>query len=385
MKTGGKAVRQGMRKQDLGVWLLALGTAALGAALLGRSQAAAEGARLGLAACGTTLIPALFPFLALSVFVAATPVSDLLTGPVGKLTGALYGAPRVLGPAVLLSWIGGYPAGAKVLAEQLEQGVISPEDAELALCFCVNSGPAFMTGVVGAGVFGSASAGLGLFGCQLLAGAVGGRLMLRGRRFSPLALAGGGRQGRREPLSAALVRSVTGAAASMLAMCAFVVFFSTLAALLRACGVLPAASGVLSALSGGILTPRGAEGLLTGMLEVCGGSTMAGSLPPEQAALALPFVLSFSSLSVICQVASCFPPGRLKMGMFLRSRFLHGLLTAALASPWLWQRARTAGAFASGSHVLAGDGRTAAGTVCLLGMCAILFLTIEGRGEQPPR
>ena len=43
------------------------------------------------------------------------------------------------------------------------------------------------------------------------------------------------------------------------------------------------------------------------------------------------------------------------------------------------------GASAVLCRAVSGDGRTAAGTVCLLGMCAILFLTIEGRGEQPPR
>ena len=368
---------KGVGKQAL---LLTLGTAALGAGLVIWPQAAAEGARQGLSACGAILIPALFPFLALSVFAASTRVADLLTGPVGGAARALYGAPGTLAPAVLLSWIGGYPAGAKAMAELMERDRISSQDAELALCFCVNSGPAFMTGVVGAGIFGSAAVGLGLFGCQLAAGVVTGRILLRGKSFSPLTRET--TQSRRgSPLAEALVRSVTGAASSMVAMCAFVVLFSAVAAVLRAAGLLTWGAAALSRASGGWLTEQGGECLLTGMLEVCGGSAAAASLPPGQAALVLPFMLSFGSLSVIFQVLSCFPGGRVKAGPFLRSRILHGLLTEALAAPWLWRRAGTAEAFASGSAVLAADGRSAAGTLCLLGMCAVLFLTIEGTGR----
>ena len=375
-----------MAKHGRKALLLTLGTAALGGGLLIWPQAAAEGARQGLSACGSILIPALFPFLALSVFAASTTAADLLEGPVGAAARLLYGAPKKLAPAVLLSWIGGYPAGAKAMSQLLERDRITPEDAELALCFCVNSGPAFLSGVVGAGIFGSPAVGMGLFGCQLAAGVITGRLLLWGKTFSCAAQEKV--QTRRGlPLAEALVRSVTGAASSMVAMCAFVVIFSAAAGVLRAAGLLMWGAEALSTATGGWLTPQGGECLLTGMLEVCGGSAAAAALPLRQAALVLPFMLSFGSLSVIFQVLSCFPAGRIKAGPFLWSRLLHGLLTEALAAPWLWMRAGTAEAFASGSAVLAEDSHAVAGSLCLLGMCAILFLTIEGTasGREVPR
>ena len=46
----------------------------LGAALLiGYAPAAAEGAMRGLSACGRVILPAVFPFLAVSVFLAGAP------------------------------------------------------------------------------------------------------------------------------------------------------------------------------------------------------------------------------------------------------------------------------------------------------------------------
>ena len=364
-----------MKKNTMKAALLLLGGCGMAVLLLWQYRAAAEGAKAGLAACGNVLIPALFPFLALSVIIGGSSAGKILSAPVGVLGKLLYGAPKRLGAAILLSWIGGYPAGAKVLAEQLEHGDITPQDAEKALCFCVNSGPAFMTGVVGGAVFGSATVGLGIFGCQLVAGVLTARLMLWKTPFAtelphlPKHM--------EEPFASLLVRAVTGASASMIAMCAFVVFFTTLTAILQACGVLGAAAGVLSTITGGILTVEGAKCLLAGLLEICGGSAAAVSLLPRQAALVLPFLLSFSSLSVICQVSACFPAGCVPLGRFFRSRLLHGLLTQALALPWLWPLTDTTQTFASGNNVFYGDASTAVGTLCLLGMCSILFLTLE--------
>ena len=54
--------------------LLAAWTACA-ALLLAFSAQAGEGARQGLSACGSVIIPSLFPFMALASFAAATPVS----------------------------------------------------------------------------------------------------------------------------------------------------------------------------------------------------------------------------------------------------------------------------------------------------------------------
>ncbi len=363
---------------------MAVGGLLLGAGLLVWPQTAAEGARQGLTACGAVLIPSLFPFLVLSGLVASGGGMSVLTLPAGWLGRFLYRAPGSLGGAVLLSWIGGYPAGAKVLAQLLEEEKITPEDAEMALCFCVNSGPAFMTGVVGTGIFGSPAVGLGLFGCQLAAGAITGRVLLRKRKFSSLALRRNVLSDKKEPGAAVLVRSVSGAASAMMGICAFAVFFSALGGVLEGCGLLAASGEVLSALSGGRLSPGGACALVRGMLEICSGSAAAMELPPTQAVLILPFLLSFGGLSVLCQIAACFPPGKVKMGLFFRARVIHGMLTQLLAAPWLLARCAAVGAYAAGGRVLTGDGTTAAGTVCLLGMCAILFLTLEGEELPPP-
>ena len=139
-------------KQRTKDFLLVLGWGGGAAALLFCSPSVGEGVRQGLAVCAAIMIPSLFPFLILSDFLGHTRIGVLLERPLGGLMARLYRCPKELAPAILMSWVGGYPAGARVLAGMVERGALSQEDAGLALTFCVNSGPAFLAVVVGAGV-----------------------------------------------------------------------------------------------------------------------------------------------------------------------------------------------------------------------------------------
>lgn len=361
-------------KRKLGDLVLAAACGGIALALLFCSPAAGEGIRQGLAVCASVMIPSLYPFLILSDFVARTRLGRLLERPLGGVAERLYRCPRALAPAILMSWIGGYPAGARVLAGMAERGVLTREEAGRALTFCVNSGPAFLAAVVGAGVFGSPRWGLFLFACQLAAGAAAGRLLCRGYRWRRL---DAGKERGYLPPAAGFVGAVTSATGGMLSICAFVLVFSALSRLLAGWGLLGAWGEGLSRLTGGILTPGGAVCFLTGLLEVGGGCALAQGLPPGQGALALPFVLSFSSLSVICQLAACFGETGVDGGLLFRARVLHGGLTLLLAGPVLWARFSAAPAM-TGQPVLAPGSGGLLWALCVMAMVTILCTAVEG-------
>lgn len=347
------------------------------AVLLLCSASVGEGIRRGLAVSASVMIPSLFPFLILSDFVGRTRAGRMLEGPLGGVAEWVYRLPRQLAPALLMSWIGGYPAGVRVLAGMAERGTVSREDAEAAMACCVNSGPAFLVTVAGVGVFGAPGWGLWLFGCQLLAGAVTGRLLCRRR----IRIREGGRQGPL-PASAGLVQAVASGTGGMLSICAFVVVFSALTQVLEDSGLLAFFGGRLSGLTGGILTPAGAACLGTGLLEIGGGCARAQSLPLGQGALVLPFLLSFGSCSVICQLSACFGERPAAPGRILTARLVHGALTELLAAPLLWRRfAAVSAAALAGRPVLAPGSGGLLGALCMAAMCCILFSAIgEGRG-----
>lgn len=345
--------------------------------LLAAAPAVTVGVRQALTVCGSVLIPSLFPFMVLAALLPATAAGQLAAAPFRLVARFFYGVPGVVAPAILMSWLGGYPAGAKVLAVLVEQKKISPQNAGKALCFCVNSGPAFLVTVVGAGVFGSPLIGLKLFACQIVAGMLAGRLLLWRGGIGPVPVfcKTGGVQ---KPFADTLVAAVTSAAAAMVSVCAFVLLMAAVQAVVTRLGAAEGLAALLWRLSCGYLTPDGARALVLGMLEICGGCTLAGGLAPQQALSILPFLLSFGGLSVICQVLGMVGGQGIPTGRFLVSRLLHGVFTQLLAYPLLKSSCTAASVGLMTNPALHQTPTTLPGVVLLLALCGMLCLTVEG-------
>ena len=146
----------------------------------------------------------------------------------------LYGISGAGASALFIGLTGGYPAGAAYIAELEISGAVTPREAERLLAFCNNSGPAFLVGAVGVGVFHSVRAGLLLYAVHIAAALLTG-LFFRGR-FSP----------RGDPPvfldsadpAAALTQAVRRSVTAILNVCGFVVFFSVLLAVRKAAAAL---------------------------------------------------------------------------------------------------------------------------------------------------
>ena len=142
---------------------LALGLLAVMAGLLAASETAAQAVREGLALCGGSVIPALFPFLVVSRLFVATGSAAVLGRLLAPLTRRMLGISGPGGTAVLLGLLGGYPVGAQTAGELARTGAISRQEGQRLLLFCNNCGPAFALGVAGVGCFGSLRAGAWLW------------------------------------------------------------------------------------------------------------------------------------------------------------------------------------------------------------------------------
>jgi hypothetical protein len=93
-------------------------------ALLFFPDLATAGAMEALRVCGSAVIPALFPFFLLSRLLASYL-------PVPKR------GPSYL-PALLMSFLGGYPVGISTVVSLYEGGQISKSEAQKALRICNN-------------------------------------------------------------------------------------------------------------------------------------------------------------------------------------------------------------------------------------------------------
>ena len=282
---------------------LLLGLALLCAtlALMLYPQPSMEAAKSGLALCYNVIIPSLFPFFVLSSLVVELGLAGYLGRLLEGLMRPLFHVSGACASAFALGFIGGYPVGAKTAISLYENGMCTKTEAERLLAFCNNSGPAFILGVVGAGVFGSGRVGLLLYLTHAAASILVGILF----RFH------GGRDAGREKrpvratfetvrASSAFTGAVVKALQSTLSICAFVVFFSVVLELLSAYGVLAALARVLA------------------MFGV--GEDWARRL------------VAWAGISVHCQVLSFIGDSGLSVRTYLAGKLCHGIIAAALTA-----------------------------------------------------
>ena len=295
-------------------------------------QQSMEAAREGLGLCANVIIPSLFPFFVLAGLVVELGLAGYVGRVLERVMVPLFRVPGACASALALGFIGGYPVGARTAISLYEGGLCSKTEAERLLAFCNNSGPAFILGVVGAGVFCDSRVGVLLYLAHTAASVCVG-LVFRFYKGGE----GNGSVGRSprahiraRRLSAAFTETVKNSFLSTLNICAFVVFFTVVIRMLTASGILPAmAKGLAAFLAPLGMTEEWGRRLLTGVLEISSGVwslTGEGSLGGRLSMAA--FMLGWAGISVHCQVLSFLGDSGLSVGTYLLGKMLHGGLSA---------------------------------------------------------
>ena len=299
------------------------------AGLVAAPEEAIAGAKDGLLLCFNVIVPSLFPFFVLSSLVVDLGLAAYLGRALEGLMRPLFRVSGSCAAAVALGFIGGYPVGARTALQLYQQGLCTKTEAERLLAFCNNSGPAFILGVVGAGVFGDGRVGLLLYLTHALASMVVGLLF----RFYGGAEGKASSKPRPKPIQtvsfpAAFTGAVSRSLQSTLNICAFVVFFAVVLRLLTAYGVLSAVASLLS-LAG--FEGEWAKRLVAGLLELSSGvSSLRGSTQLAGRVSMAAFMLGWAGLSVHCQVLSFLVDSGLSARAYLMGKLCHGLIAAGL-------------------------------------------------------
>ena len=307
-----------VKKKTVTDWSTVAALTAACLLLLSYPNAMTTGISRGLSICSTVIIPTLYPFMLLAGLLANSPLCRRPGRGLCAVTRRLFGLPGCCGPAILLSLVGGYPAGAIAIARLRERGQITAEETRRMTAFCVNGGPGFIVSTVGAGLLGSVQAGVMLYAAQVTVSVGVGIALGRGRRrireTEPTPL----------PPPKPMAQVVSDTCASLLTMCGFVVLAAAGLSLAEGCGLtrsIAAAAGWGAA---------DVSAVLAAITEVsCGCVALAGSggLTP----LWLSLTLSWGGLSVQGQLAAVLPQERIIGGRFWQWRLLHGALSGGLA------------------------------------------------------
>ena len=290
------------------------------------------GAQTGLLLCAQVIIPSLLPFFVAAALLSRLGFATLLGALTARPMARLFGVSGAGAAAFVLGISGGYPLGAATVADLFRQKRIGKEEAERLLAFCDNSGPAFIVGAAGVGVFHSAATGLALYAVHILAAAAVG-FFLSFPRMGPTSI--GPRTGHRIEFHAAslpdaFAESVRSSATSLLSICGFVVFFSALMPVLDALQLFGTLAGALSLRTG--LELRWTRALLQGFWELGNGIGGLAGLTASPLNLALASgILGWGGLSVHCQALGVLGGTGLSARRHELGKALHAVLSAALA------------------------------------------------------
>lgn len=340
-------------------WLVTITAAAGCFLLLKESERIIDGVENGLALCMHSVIPSLFVFMILADFLSAADLSAALFWPV-RLICRLFQVPDETAPVIMVSLVGGYPSGARMIGNLVKQGRLGPRTGEKLLCSCVCCSPSFLAGAVGYGIFHDSRFGLLLYGCQtaamLVTGILAGFLMPNDQAAKSLW------EGESDYASC-FVKSVTGAGKAVFSICLFVLLFSAAEELLRS---LPAGE------------------VLAGLLEVTVG---CGSLSGEPFRKALILSTVYTSLGGVCvwMQLYCFLRGSaVRMRKFLIFRLPHcffSLIFTLFAMRFIDIPTEVFSSFAQPLPQNGSSSLTAA--ICLVILCLMLPLTLPRKERKP--
>ncbi len=300
-------------------------------------EEATKSARNALTVCINSVIPSLFPFFVVSRLITELRYTDFFGHILNRVVYPLFGI-EAASTAFVLGITGGYPIGASSCISLYKSNLCSKKDAEHLLAFCNNSGPAFIIGAVGTGIYSSAKFGALLFLIHVLAAITVGILF---RFFSPVK-----HQKQKEtphktdtklPFHSVFTGAVAGALSSCLSISAYIVLFSVFVSILNLFNILPLLSLLPAKLFG--VDAAVISSLLSGILEVTVGTYSLASCNNLRLSFILTaFLLGWGGLSVHCQTLGILDVSGISASKYFPGKLLHGVISAfyaVLLSPFL--------------------------------------------------
>lgn len=288
-----------MNRKHVAMILSALGMLML--ILDGRT--AIQGATEGIRLCLQTVIPSLFPFFVLSSILTG----HLMDSGGFRFLGKLCHIPAGAEPIFAVGLLGGYPVGAKLIAEACRRGHLHRRDGDRMLMFCSNAGPAFIFGLVGP-QFSDPLAPWLLWGIHILSAVLVAATLPATMSAQALRSQGG---------NMTLTEALVGAVRTMGTVCGWILLFRVLIAFLeRWIGwLLPVE----------YLIP------LEGLLELSNGCCSLSAIPDDHIRFVVASgLLAFGGVCVGMQTASV--AAELKMANYRKGKALQTLYSLLLAS-----------------------------------------------------
>jgi len=315
-------------------YLLCLVAAAAGILILINPSEVSSAVSAAVGDCLEVIIPSLFAFTALSVYLQKSGLYRTVLKPLAFPLSKLLRLDEELCAVIILGNIGGYPVGIKLLSSLVSSGRLDREDASRLLCCCYGSGPSFVVGIAGLRVFGSAAAGGMIFASCFLSSLVMAALVRSKGEITLKPEKNGVRFG-----AECFISSVESAARVMFTVCVMITGFAVINRVLELTGVFSLLESLLELLGMG----ENSAAVIRSAFEV----SRLSSLKPGAWVMPLcAALLSFGGICVLTQVQAL--SGGISLKRFILSRLPVSIMSALFTVPAALLYERTAETIAAG-------------------------------------
>ncbi len=176
-----------------------------------------------------SIIPSLFPFMIFSDMLLYSDVFEKLPKALNNLFEKTFKIRQAGLGAFITGIVCGFPLGVKYACDLYENKRINKDELERLICFCNNTGPAFLLAGVGISIRNSAFDGVILYVVQIISAVLCGFLLSLGK------ICGTSQSGNERVIESKFdfSQTIKKSSLNMIYVCAFVVFFSVVCGYLK--------------------------------------------------------------------------------------------------------------------------------------------------------
>ena len=304
-------------------------------------------ARAGLELWANSVIPSLFPFFVATELLSHTNFVNIIGKYVNKIMKPLFNVCGEGAFAFVMGIISGYPVGAKIACNLRNSNTCSKEECERLLAFTNNSGPLFIIGTVGVGMFGNSTIGILLLVTHILASITMGllfRFWKSPNKYSRPLLNKSSINSKSlsnnnvclSNLGEVIGKSITNSISTILNIGGFIVIFSVIISILKNSNVLLLLNPVFEFLH---IPSKIAESFILGIVEITNGIFAISSIPQKKLSINIilsAFLLGCGGISILLQVWSITSKTDLSIKPYIIGKLLHGTFAALYTYVFIW-------------------------------------------------
>lgn len=319
----------------------------------------------GLTLFATSVIPSLFPFFVATELLMHTNIVNHIGNMLNSFMKPLFNVSGKGAFALVMGFISGYPMGAKIAANFRQNNICSKEECERLLSFTNNSGPLFIIGTVGIGMFGNSTIGLLLFITHILASFTVGFIfkfwkckkaknnifpqtnITKNNTFTQNYNDNKTKNNKKANnsqksnnvkmvnfynLGEVMAESITNSISTILMIGGFIVLFSSIVSILNASGITKIINITLTPIFSALnIDMNFIEGIFTGLFEITNGINIISGIHIKNISINIvltAFLLGFGGISILLQVLSIISKTDLSAKPYIIGKILHGFIAS---------------------------------------------------------